>query len=61
MVLDTILEIFTIRTGKKIPNIDENPGLYLRLFNILTNVFFSDYYILAKDISEEPSAIMLSP
>ena len=38
MVRVTVLEIYTTRTGQKIPYVDENPGLYLRIFNILATV-----------------------
>jgi hypothetical protein len=38
MVRDTLLEII-IRTGQKISSVDENPGLYLRLFDILASAF----------------------
>ena len=39
MVRDTLLEIYTIRPGKKLPYVDENPPLYLRVFNTLATVF----------------------
>ena len=39
MVRNTLLEIYTKRTGQKIPFVDENPALHLCIFSTLATVF----------------------